>query len=36
MTFRGYRIRVGDRLLKLTVRILGDGKIEQYLIERGN
>ncbi len=35
MTFRGYRIRAGDRLLKLTVRILGDGKIEQYLIEQG-
>ena len=36
MTFHGYRIRAGDRLFKLTVRILGDGKIEQYLIERGN
>ncbi len=36
MTFRAYRIRCGGRMLELTTRILPDGKIEQYLVERAD
>jgi len=36
MTFRGYRIKCGGRVLALTVRILADGRIEQYLVERAD
>lgn len=35
MTFRAYRLRIGDVPLILTTRILPDGKIEQYEVERG-
>lgn len=34
MTFRAYRLRIGDVPLILTTRILPDGKIEQYEVER--
>lgn len=34
MTFRAYRLRVGDISLILTTRILPDGRIEQYEVER--
>ncbi len=35
MTIRSYRIRAGGVLMGLTTMILPDGRIEQYLIERG-
>lgn len=34
MTFRAYRLRIGDVPLILTTRILPDSKIEQYEVER--
>lgn len=34
MTFRAYRLRIGDVPLILTTRILPDGKIEQYEVDR--
>lgn len=32
--YRACRINCGGRMLRLAVRILADGKIEQYLIAR--
>jgi hypothetical protein len=34
MTFRAYRVRIGDVPLILTTRILPDGEIEQYEVDR--
>ncbi len=36
MAFRGYRVRCGGRVLAVTMRVLPDGKIEQYLVERAD
>ena len=34
MVFRAFRIRCGERTLRLTTRTLPDGRIEQYQVER--
>jgi CubicO group peptidase (beta-lactamase class C family) len=34
MTFRAFRVKCGGRTLELTTRTLGDGQVEQYLVER--
>jgi D-alanyl-D-alanine carboxypeptidase len=35
MMIRSYRIRAGDVLMQLTTMTLPDGRIDQYIIERG-
>ncbi|MEI6670054.1 MAG: serine hydrolase domain-containing protein [Acidobacteriota bacterium] len=34
MTFRGFRVKCGGRVVEVTMRVLPDGRIEQYLVER--
>jgi hypothetical protein len=34
MTIRSYVFRAGDVLLNLTMMVLPDGRIEQYIVER--
>lgn len=36
MTFRAYRVACGGRTVQLTVRILPNGALEQFLIERAD
>jgi D-alanyl-D-alanine carboxypeptidase len=35
MTFRGYQVRAGQKMIVITVRTMPDGRIEQYQIAAG-
>jgi hypothetical protein len=35
MTIRSYVFRAGGVMLSLTMMVLPDGRIEQYIVERG-
>jgi hypothetical protein len=36
MTYRAYRVACGGRVLQLTTRVMPNGAIEQYLVERAD